>query len=85
MTKQQTLSQYIRNMGLESVVQFSRMTGVSVQTLNSWHTYRPMVIHLMAVGALTKIPKKPTIDDDLREPDEKFELPNMDRMFGRTK
>ena len=45
-----TASAYVRSWGLDSLVQVSKITGVSIQTLNSWYTTRNLLFPVIVKG-----------------------------------
>ncbi len=50
-----TPSQQVKELGLESLAQVSRMTGVSPQTLDNWSKNKPKLFEIVLLGVTQKI------------------------------
>ena len=47
-----TPSQYVKRAGLSSLAEVSRVSGVSVQTLNNWFEHKPDLFKYLILGVL---------------------------------
>jgi hypothetical protein len=45
-----TASQEAKKAGLHSLLEVSRITGVSFQTLNNWHNNKPNLFKIVVIG-----------------------------------
>jgi len=45
-----TASQEAKKAGLHSLLEVSRITGVSFQTLNNWHNNKPALFNAVIIG-----------------------------------
>ncbi len=48
-----TPSQQVKAVGLNSLAQVSKVTGVSVQTLSNWHKHKPDLFKIVILGCLS--------------------------------
>ncbi len=47
-----TPSQYAKHKGLDSLTEVSRITDVSLQTLNNWHRDKPLLFKTVILGCV---------------------------------
>jgi len=47
-----TASEKAKELGLDSLLQVSELTGVSTQTLNNWHNSKPELFMIVLLGCL---------------------------------
>lgn len=45
-----TASQEAKKAGMQSLLEVSRITGVSFQTLNNWHNNKPNLFKVVVIG-----------------------------------
>jgi hypothetical protein len=45
-----TASEHAKASGLKNLLELSEMTGVSTQTLNNWHKYKPFLFNVVVQG-----------------------------------